>query len=275
MYRTASTLLYGQSIWKPRSYPSIILLCKTLNASTNLNIFNSNLSSVRILPPPPWQTLYIDFLKFPVTKKEAALNKSLAKSLFLEFFESQSLDTINIFTDGTLRASSAACAFTIPQLNVNGAWKISSNSSIFSAELLAIKKALEFAYNLDFPINSIFTDSVASALAIINYHIDSNYLIADIHNLITNLLSSGIRPKYVWIPSHVSIPGKDRADRLATECLSDLNSPVFLLAQTTNELLSTVHSARTSYLCSSLRIDCPMLLPPSRKKDGPHTMANP
>lgn len=197
MYGTASSVLYKQTRWKPRSTPAILPICSILNSIIDLNIFNNNSSSARNLPPPPWMSTHIDFLKFPLNKKEAASNHSLARSLFMELFEQQLSDTINISTDGALRDNIAACAFTVPQLDIDRAWKLSSCSSIFSAELLAIKKALEFVYNLDFSVVNIFTDSLASALAICNHRFESNTFIVDIHRVITNLLSAGTCTKFI------------------------------------------------------------------------------
>lgn len=77
-YHTASSLVYGNIKWKPRSTPAIVPLCKNLNLIDNLNIFKINASTVRPLPPPPWQTPHSEFSKFPITKKMSAQNPGLA-----------------------------------------------------------------------------------------------------------------------------------------------------------------------------------------------------
>ncbi|EFX73367.1 hypothetical protein DAPPUDRAFT_253251 [Daphnia pulex] len=154
----------------------------------------------------------------------SAQNPGLARATFLELYESQPANTINVFTG---RDNRAACAFTIPSRDVNKAWKLPDNSSIFSAELAAIRQALDYIYNFEIAVVNIFSDSLASVMAIHNQRVDSHHLIKDIRQTVSNLLSSGTRTNFIWIPSHVTIPGNERADELATQCLSDPVSPSF------------------------------------------------
>jgi hypothetical protein len=115
---------------------------------------------------------------------------------------------------------------------------------------------------------NIFSDSLASVMAIHSQRVDSHHLIKDIRQIVSNLLSSGTRTNFIWIPSHVTIPGNERADELATQCLSDPASPVLSITPSTSEFLNVIHSVRISNLSRSLRLACPTLLPSSRCRMG-------
>lgn len=163
-----------------------------------------------------------EFTKFPLSKKEALLNPSHASSLFHELYENTPPDIVNVFTDGSrLENGHAGAAFFIPSLQVEEAFRLSNFTSIFSAELLAILKALEFLYNVELTQINIFYDSLAALKAICNYVPHEVRAIDSIRNIAKSLLHSGTIVSFIWIPSHVNIPGNVVVDRLASSCFSN------------------------------------------------------
>jgi len=69
---------------------------------------------------PPWMQPAIVTSYFPISKKRALLNPSLAPSIFNRLIEDKPKGHIAIFTDGSVdpREESASSAFVIPQLGI-------------------------------------------------------------------------------------------------------------------------------------------------------------
>ena len=105
----------------------------------------------------------------------------------------------------------------IPELELEKAWTLTTNSSVFSAELQAIKLALKIIYDLDpSPASTIiFSDSSSAIQAIVASNVSSNEVIPEIRELLHSLKSSGTQITLAWIPSHTGIEGNERADHLA------------------------------------------------------------
>lgn len=104
-------------------------------------------------------------------------------------------------------------------------------SSIFTAEIVAIKQALDVLYKLDTAPKDVvvFSDSKAAILAINSYGTPPNHHIAEIQDLHRCLKSNFTKVTFAWIPSHTGIYGNDMADKLAVkECIA----PTGMLLQT-------------------------------------------
>ena len=68
-------------------------------------------------------------------------------------------DYVQIFTDGSIKDEKAGCAFVAPGLAHTERFKLNDGISIFSAELYALEKALEFAAKVDKSKVLILSDS--------------------------------------------------------------------------------------------------------------------
>lgn len=166
----------------------------------------NNLDSLFIRPN-------IEFL--PLTKKDSsdedvldAFNETLDS---LDGFE-------HIYTDGSKKKTGTSSAFWIPHLEVEASFRCSHQSTIFSAEAIAIREALLFIKDLDIPSKYvIISDSMSCLRALLNKKkSDTNFIILQIANILHGIENRGIDVRFLWVPSHKGIQGNNKADELAT-----------------------------------------------------------
>ena len=146
---------------------------------------------------------------------KAQTNPHQYKALFKEVVESYISHT-HIYTDGSKKdekvGSAATWAFgTLPT-------RLPDNSSIFSAEAVALIDALKIIQNSRRKKFIIFTDSLSCMQAIENEDI-SNTLIQKFLIKHTQLLKKRKQIILCWIPSHIGIIGNERADKEAKSSL--------------------------------------------------------
>lgn len=123
-----------------------------------------------------------------------------------------------IFTDGSKRTSPPTSSFAvyIPSHNIQLSYSIDPVSSIFTAESLAILKALEIIKDRKIHKFLIISDSLSVLKAIKKEVIHSqDNIIHEIAHLLDNLNQLQIKGYIGWIPSHIGIQGNEKADSLA------------------------------------------------------------
>ena len=102
---------------------------------------------------------------------------------------------------------------------------IPDGASIFSAEAVALIDALKLVRSSTLKKFIIFTDSLSCLQSIENEDL-SNPLIMKFLLKYKNILLQGKTLVLCWIPSHVGIPGNEKADRLAKESLEQEIRPI-------------------------------------------------
>ena len=93
-------------------------------------------------------------------------------------------------------------------------FKLPEMSSIYTAELTAIYKALNFAVERNEQTVNIISDS-RSAIQAMEKYCDKNPIIQDIHSLIATNHTKTFY--FCWVPSHVGVPGNELVDDLARQ----------------------------------------------------------
>ena len=126
--------------------------------------------------------------------------------------ESGCSDFRKVYTDGSV--VDFRCGSGVLIDGVGYSYRLPDYFNIFTAELFAIKKALELAIQRGAGKFVFYVDSlsVLQALKHVKIH---HYLIASIVNLINTM--RGFTILFVWIPSHRNISGNVRVDELARE----------------------------------------------------------
>ena len=116
------------------------------------------------------------------------------------------------YTDGSKSSEGVGCAFVSG--DSTRSFTLPEHASVFTSELIALVKALCFIEVGHETSHVILTDSLSSLLALRSYY-PQNPILQDILKRLTALDQAGKKITLCWVPSHVGIPGNERADAAA------------------------------------------------------------
>lgn len=172
----------------------------------------------KIVNYPPWNSPdFTIHLKTNEISKFNLLNSELRHEFYSTLEKYSEYKTF--FTDGSKMGHSAGCAF-IQESDVLK-FKLSPETSIFSAEAFAIWKALQFIRDSNYKKSIICSDSF-SVLSSLENPSPVHPLIVQIQNLIHQLLSNQFTLVLCWSPGHVGIAGNSYADKAAKEAALEI-----------------------------------------------------
>ena len=121
---------------------------------------------------------------------------------------------------------SVSAAAVVPRGEIKS--RLPDGSTIFSGELNAILLAFDYIQSSDEEQFILFSDSLSSLQAIGGSDL-SNPTVLTVIERYNDLLSCGKTLIFCWIPSHIGIPGNERADLAAKSALdlpvSDIKVP--------------------------------------------------
>lgn len=164
----------------------------------------------------PWELPLLD-----VCMELSACSKSdtLPEEFVQRFAEHRHVVDLDLFTDGSKFVDGVGAGFGITT-NVPGngfsGRRLHLMSSVFTAELYAIKLALITLRVQENRACALYSDS-RSALQAIQNSRSTNKLILEIQELVAGLLRQQVTVTFCWIPSHVGIEGNEAADKAAKE----------------------------------------------------------
>ncbi|KYN10135.1 hypothetical protein ALC57_17730 [Trachymyrmex cornetzi] len=133
-------------------------------------------------------------------------------------------EAITFYTDGSKldeRGCAGAASYS-PELGVSFRYKLTPDTTVFTAEAWAIYQTLLLIQDVGYSKAIIFSDS-KSVLESINSSkiINRNYVIHWIKRLLRSSSVRGIDVSPSWIPAHRGIPGNEIADRAAKEATEE------------------------------------------------------
>lgn len=137
---------------------------------------------------------------------------------FLKLINSQ--NAIKIYTDGSKSkyANSVGCSCVCDELNVTVNRSFPRETSIFTAECIALNEAVDIAINNSNNNFMIITDSLSALNSINSSKVSPKtnpYILSlkDIYHQFYN--KSKCKLEFIWIPSHIGVTGNDKADSSA------------------------------------------------------------
>ncbi|GFV53315.1 putative RNA-directed DNA polymerase from transposon X-element [Trichonephila clavipes] len=125
-----------------------------------------------------------------------------------------------IYTDGSKRADYVGCGVVIEDI-MHG-YRLDTSCSIFTAEAVAIYRALQLIDSTMPRKYCIYTDSMSVLEALENYHDRCDLVVCTILDITSRLYSKGFDIVFCWLPSHVGIIGNEQADNAAKSATTHL-----------------------------------------------------
>ena len=139
-----------------------------------------------------------------------------------------------IYTDGSKSGDRVASA--VVARNSAKTVRLPNKASIFRAELYAITLAMDLIRRCRDTKFIIFSDSMSSLEALSGFKTELDLVLKIIKDY-THLTNVGKTIKFCWIPSHVNIPGNERAD---TAAKAALGLPATNMKQPARELMPRI-----------------------------------
>ena len=139
---------------------------------------------------------------------------------------------LNIYTDGSQRDGKTSCAFYISEFKVKHSFRLSDNTPVYTAELVAILEALRWLEDSLPNRVVIFSDS-KSAIQAIDSHESLVPVVTDIKYYLYLFHNYGLEVVIAWVPSHVGIYGNEVVDSLARSALGKANIDLEIVPKVT------------------------------------------
>jgi ribonuclease HI len=181
---------------------------------------------------PPWayNKIKVDISLRKQVNKQLDNPEFLKQAMLAQIYKYNNLT--HIYTDGSKVDDIVAAAFTIPSLEIDKTFRICNESTIFSAELTAIKEAVAWIINNEDNEDQqyiIISDSLSVLTSIKENRSNCRPNLFNELMILLNRLDPN-KVTMFWTPSHIDLAGNDRADRLAKQALSldSINSTNYL-----------------------------------------------
>ena len=140
----------------------------------------------------------------------------------------QGVHSTAIFTEASKSEDGrTAGAYHVGGTNVEEQFRITSNNTIYTTELIVIRQAVRWIDATNVKDANIYSDSL-SALQSFKTGSSSSRpcLIQEIIHDITKLKKRGINLELHWIPSHVGVGGNEKVDEMAEMALNHEDTDV-------------------------------------------------
>ena len=163
---------------------------------------------------PPWERRNIVVCPSMIQHCKSDVSELTLKHMFLCHLEEHATNELHVYTDGSKSDEGVAYATINSETTIKR--KIDPASSIYTAELHGIMEAINLSPTYANNKITIFTDSKSSIQGIAKLR-NRNPLIQEIADKAEQSPKQFI---LCWVPSHVGVPGNERADQAAREALS-------------------------------------------------------
>lgn len=194
---------------RPRSTVPFCVRMRRLRRDGNMDVRHVMRSDV--METPPWELTAPDIDMSLTQYRKGNTPQEVLRSVALERIASYS-GCVATYTDGSKTSVGVGCAF-ISGIDARS-FTLPNYASVYTAELVAIQKALYFIEVSESPQHLILSDSLSSLHALSGFN-PTDPLVQNIVIKLTTLEEEGKMVSLCWIPSHVAISGNERADAAA------------------------------------------------------------
>jgi len=169
---------------------------------------------------PPWHNTHIKVdtsLTKHINKK--SISPEIQKAITLEHINRYK-EQLHIYTDGSKFEERTSAAVIISDTDHRQIIRLADSSSVYAAELTAIKTALEYINenNIGKKV-AIFTDSLCAAESVKLQKCTARPTLLNELLQVTNKIGED-KVTIIWVPSHVGVRGNEEADIAAKEGLT-------------------------------------------------------
>ena len=176
------------------------------------NILIDEINDYDIYDIPPWELPSTFNLALHSSSKSETHNSEY-RQRFLEvndFYKNENF--VPVYTDGSKTDNyvSSSAVFPVDIFKVN----LHEHTSIFTAEAVALKLAVQHIQREAIRKSIIYSDSLSCLQALQNKNME-NPIIREIIHILSYLLEVGSQIEFCWIPGHVGIKGNEKADTIA------------------------------------------------------------
>ncbi|XP_060880770.1 uncharacterized protein LOC132952480 [Metopolophium dirhodum] len=211
-------LLYCARTKRNINNPAIKVINAHIQQAEKENIKINNILERKPYIFPPWNTTFNVNLTLTQFKKENTM-PSIYKNMLNNILQEHP-NSVHIYTDASKTNDGVGLAMIINNQTI--AYKLPPQASIFTAEAMAIYKAVKY-FHTEYSNHQtkciILSDSLSNLIAITNTRnqTDITKLIQEETFLAEN---KNIYIQFVWIPGHIGIPGNEMADQEAHNAIT-------------------------------------------------------
>ncbi|GFW97583.1 RNase H domain-containing protein [Trichonephila clavipes] len=167
----------------------------------------------------PWNTPRFHYINPFASYSKSTVAPVVFQRVFA-YHRSQYSSYSTIYTDGSKRADYVGCGVVIE--DVMHGYRLDTSCSIFTAEAVAIYRALQLIDSNMPRKYCIYTDSMSVLEALENYDDRCHPVVCKILDITNRLYSKGFDIVFCWLSSHVGIIGNEQADSAAKSATTHL-----------------------------------------------------
>ena len=166
---------------------------------------------------PPWELSFpsVNLAMTSTSKSETLASDYQQRFLELnDFYENNKFTPV--YTDGSKSSDyvSASAVSSVDTLKVN----LPTDTSIFTAEAVALKLAVQYIQTQTLRRTVIYSDSLSCLQALKNKNLE-HPIIREIVQILSYLNEVESQVEFCWIPGHIGIKGNEKADSIAKKII--------------------------------------------------------
>ena len=214
---------------------------------------------------PPWNNELTKFSYTLLPRSKANCSPQELQAAARTAIELTETPGCNVYyTDGTVDPDTNTTGAAVYSENFSACWRTSNSASTMQTELIAIKQALRNSLDNEQGSITIHTDSRSAMQALSQAkHKENKELLTSIKLLLHLLKEEGRTVTFNWIPSHIDIPGNEKADELAKSTKHIDRVQIHIqpsLQQIKNKIKTTIHGRLAEDINSWINKNSPTAL---------------